>query len=98
MNSLLDFIVFIGRCYYTKKWLFYFLLLLNARKEKKDKKIGNQSTQTGEQSNRKQRGYGKTVTDPEQLEACPELEDHPNVGTHYINTPMQYTAIPNACS
>ena len=77
--------MFIGRCYYTKKWLFYFLLLLNAKREEKDKKAGNRSNKAGKQSNRKERGYGKTVTDPEQLEAFQELEDHPNVGTGTVN-------------
>lgn len=75
-----------GRFYYTKKWLFYLLLLLNERRKQQEKQKLNQSGKDGTQSSRKERGYGKTVKDPEHLEACSKLEDHPfAIDTVYVN-------------
>ena len=70
-----------GKFYYLKKWAFYLLLLLNARRGKHHarKEKEDQSDKAETQSSRKQRGYGMTIADPDDLEACNKLEDHPDV-------------------
>ena len=64
-------IISTGRFYYTKKWIFRILLLLNSRKKAQ--------TDVSNEEGRKNRGYGRSITDPMLIDFCQPLEDHPDV-------------------
>ncbi|XP_060601185.1 putative phosphoenolpyruvate synthase isoform X3 [Ruditapes philippinarum] len=67
-----------GRFYYTKKWIFRILLVINSHKKTK--------ISDGNTSERKNRGYGRTITDISSLDFCQPLESHPDaIDTVYFN-------------
>lgn len=68
-----------GRLYYTKKWIFHILLFINSRRTK-------HKDNTSVQKDRTQRGYGKSVQDPQLLDLCQPLENHPfAIDSTYFN-------------
>ena len=58
----------VGRWYHIKRIVFLCLFKLRQRRKRKEKTLQEGNS-----------GYGVSVTDPEKLEECPPLLNHPHV-------------------